>query len=231
MVEDKNNEKKGFAGLNRLLSDVEPVNSTPAPEPTLDPERPRQSEIPQETAQPIHFGTPQASSGSSGKYWAIGIGVFALFIWINNSGSNKSSPTRSVAVAPSPAPRYAPAPTYEPDPTHVAPAPAYVAPGPIYAPVPVDNEELPPIGTSLTFNESQLRYCLSEKIRVVTWKNYVDNYSGTSVDAFNAAVDDYNARCSHFRYRSGSLEGVRAQVEANRDILQRQGLDKASKNP
>lgn len=225
MVEDKNNEKKGFAGLNRLLSDVEPVNSTPAPEPTLDPERPRQSDTPQETAQPIHFGTPQASSGSSGKYWAIGIGVIALFIWINNSGSNKSSPTRGVAVAPSPAPRYAPAPT------HTAPAPTYVAPEPIYAPVPIGNEEIPPVGNGLTFNESHLRYCLSQKIRVVTWKNYVDSDSATSIDAFNAAVDDYNARCSNFRYRSGSLEGVRAQVEANRDTLQRQGLDKASENP
>lgn len=66
---------------------------------------------------------------------------------------------------------------------------------------------------------------------MVTWEDHVDNYSETSVDAFNAAVDDYNARCSNFRYRSGSLEGVRAQVEANRDILQRQGLDKALENP
>ena len=223
MVDEKKTAKKGFAGLNHLVSDVEPVNSTPAPEPTLDLERARQSETHQETAQPIYFGKPQASSGSSGKYWAIGIGVFVLFIWISNSGSNKS--------APSPAPRYAPTPTYAPAPTYVAPAPEDLAPEPIYAPIPIGNEEMPPIGNGLTFNESQMRYCLSEKIRVVTWKTYVDSYSETSVDAFNAASSDYNARCSHFRYRSGSLERVRAKVEANRDILQRQGLDKASENP
>jgi hypothetical protein len=117
MVEDKNNEKKGFAGLNHLVSDVEPTNSTPASEPTLDPERTRQSETPQEPAQPIYFGKPQARSSSSGKYWAIGIGVFVLFVWISSSGSNKSAPTRSVVVAPSPAPRYAPTPTCAPAPT------------------------------------------------------------------------------------------------------------------
>ncbi|MGB4781747.1 hypothetical protein [Candidatus Methylomirabilis sp.] len=225
MVDEKKTEKKGFAGLDHLVSDVEPVNATPAPAPTIESERTGQSETPQETVRPIHFGAPQAISRSFGKYWAIGVGVLVLFIWISNNDSNKSVSTRSVSVAPSPVP------TYEPAPAHVVPAPAYVAPGPINAPVPVGNEELPPIGNGLTFNESQMRYCLSEEIRVTIWKDYVDNYSETSVDAFNTAINDYNARCSHFRYRRGSLERVRAQVEANRDILERQGLDKASENP
>jgi hypothetical protein len=80
-------------------------------------------------------------------------------------------------------------------------------------------------------NEAQIRYCLSEKIRVSAWKEGVNNYSQNSVDEFNTAVADYNARCSHFRYRSGSLESVRAQVEVNRYKIRSQGIASALANP
>lgn len=59
----------------------------------------------------------------------------------------------------------------------------------------------------------------------------MNSYSETSVDAFNAEVNDYNARCSNFRYRSGTLEGIRSEVEANRTALTRQGVASAAHNP
>ncbi|MCX7164791.1 MAG: hypothetical protein NTV11_00770 [Rhodocyclales bacterium] len=226
MVDGNKKEKKGFAGLNQLVSDVEPV--TPAPEHEVKTDNTRQAEPAKaEPTQQIFYGTQQSGPSSNGKYWAIGIGVLVLLIVIGNSDSNKSTPNRSVATAPS----YSPPPAYE-APAYVpqAPAPAYAPPEAI-APLAVDDEEIPPVGSGLAFNDAQMRYCLSEKIRVATWQGYINNYSETSVGAFNEAVDDYNARCSHFRYRSGALERVRGQVEQNQYTLQRQGMDKAQANP
>ena len=88
-----------------------------------------------------------------------------------------------------------------------------------------------PVGGGSAFDRSQIRYCLSEKIRMDAWEGQVNQYSNTSVDAFNAAVNDYNARCSHIRYRREDLESVRSEVDANRVALTRQGLAKAAGNP
>ena len=90
---------------------------------------------------------------------------------------------------------------------------------------------MPPVGNGLEFNNSQIRYCLSQKIRISTWQPRVNNYSESSVNAFNEAVDDYNMRCSHFRYRSGTLESTRSEVEANRYALTQQGEASAAANP
>ena len=88
-----------------------------------------------------------------------------------------------------------------------------------------------PVGSGLAFDRSQIRYCLSENIRMDAWEGQLNQYSDTSVDAFNAAVNDYNARCSHIRYRRGELESVRSEVDSNRVALTRQGLAKAAGNP
>lgn len=105
-------------------------------------------------------------------------------------------------------------------------------PGVSARPAPLStSEQRPPVGSSLVLDEDQIRYCLSEDIRLLAWSNGVNNFSRSSVDAFNAAVADYNARCSRFRYRRGSLDRVRAQVEANRASLQRQGALRAALNP
>jgi hypothetical protein len=88
-----------------------------------------------------------------------------------------------------------------------------------------------PVGSELAFDRSQIRYCLSENIRMDAWEGRVNQYSDTSVAAFKAAVNDYNARCSHIRYRREDLESVRSEVDANRMALTRQGLAKAAGNP
>jgi len=59
----------------------------------------------------------------------------------------------------------------------------------------------------------------------------LNQYSDTSVAAFNAAVNDYNARCSQIRYRREDLEIVRSEIDANGMALTRQGLAKAAGNP
>lgn len=214
---DKISGQKGFAGLDSMVSEVE-TPKTPPPEPLRQDENAVPDPVPA-PPQPAYTGNPSSGS-SSGKWWAIGIGLVVFFIWVGGSG--KQTPARSpsyVAPAPAAAPYYPPASTsYEPVP---APAPAYAS----------NDEEIPPVGSGLVFNRSQIRYCLSEKIRISAWQTQVNEYSETSVDAFNEAVNDYNMRCSNFRYRGGMLESVRSEVEPNRYALQSQGLASAAANP
>ena len=205
------NGKKGFAGLDSMVSDVD---RTPPPAPVEQPRQSARAEAPAEEPRPVYTGEPGAGSGSgSGKWWLIGIGLVVFFTWIGSS-DKPSQPRQASYAAPAPAPAAAP---YNPP----AAAPSYSS----------NDERIPPVGTGLTFDRSQMRYCLSEKIRIAAWQEQVNQYSDLSVDTFNAAVNDYNARCSNFRYRSGTLESVRSEVEANRAALTSQGLASAARNP
>jgi len=231
---DGNNRtgKKGFAGLDSMVSHVEAPKAHPpeqvgSGEDTVKPET--------ITIRPQPAFTRKSSSGSSsGKWWAIGIGLFVLFIWLGSLNRHSTSNTdpdpapAPEAVAPAPAPS-----AWEPAlaPEAVAPAPA---PATIYRPALPDtsgDEERPPVGKGLLFNRSQIRYCLSEKIRISAWQSQVDEYSETSVNAFNDAVNDYNSRCSNFRYRSGAVESVQSELNAVHHALRLEGMARAQANP
>ena len=212
MTEDK--KRKGFAGLDSMISDVETPKPTPEPE-----SKSESAPISRVESQQGYAPPPLSSGGGSGKWWVIGICVVAFFAWIggldkNSSARTTSSPSYS---APTPAPYYPPVtPSYVPEP----------------APVIASNaEEMPPVGNGMSFNRGQIRYCLSEKIRMSAWQGQVNEYSETSVDDFNQAVNDYNMRCSNFRYRSGMLESVRTEVETNRYALHLEGINRAAATP
>ena len=84
-------------------------------------------------------------------------------------------------------------------------------------------EEKPPVGIDRVLTRNQIRYCLSEKIRLDSAEEKINNYLAGEVDQFNGMIDDYNNRCGKFRYRSGSLEAVRTEVEAYRQNLIAEG--------
>ena len=229
---DKRNGKKGFAGLDSMVSDVE-TPKVPVPEPVHRDEMATDPEPDTPRLQSTYTGNP-SSGGSSGKWWAIGVGLVVFFIWIGSSDKHTSS-----EVAPAPAPEAAaPAPAPAPAAWEPAPAPEAAAPAPApatsYKPAPPDtsgDEERPPVGSGLVFNRSQIRYCLSEKARISAWQSQVDEYSETSVNAFNEAVNDYNSRCSHFRYRSGAVESVQSELDAISYTLRLEGMARARANP
>ena len=77
-------------------------------------------------------------------------------------------------------------------------------------------ESPPPIGAGYALDDSQIRYCLAQKIRIGVWENATQTNNSADIDRFNARVDDYNARCGHFRYRRGALERVTAEVDGER---------------
>ena len=84
-------------------------------------------------------------------------------------------------------------------------------------------EELPPIGTSITLTRDQIRYCLSEEIRIDGARSVLAQYRLYDVSRFNLSINDYKRRCGSFRDSSGSPESVRSEVEANRYRLWAEG--------
>ena len=86
------------------------------------------------------------------------------------------------------------------------------------------SEDKPPVGTNHVLGAAQIRYCLSEEIRLGAAKEAVNKYIEAEVDRFNSLVADFNSRCSEFRYRRGMLESVRSEVESNRSSLEAEGI-------
>ncbi|HKJ60738.1 MAG TPA: hypothetical protein VKA94_01905 [Hyphomicrobiales bacterium] len=203
--------KKGFAGIDSMVSDSELAFT----EPPSSRKEPQPEAIQQPSDQGIYEAKPQSTTGTPGVWWAVGIGLVVLFIWIGNS--NHRAPTRS-SSSPDPASTQ----NYSLRTSTTAPErPPYGS----------RTEKVPSIGSGVALNGPEIRYCLSEKIRMSGWRSAINEYSETSIDAFNNAVNDYNARCSNFRYRSGTLESIRAEVEANREALAIEGKFKAAMNP
>jgi hypothetical protein len=84
-------------------------------------------------------------------------------------------------------------------------------------------ESKPFAGAGNVLESSQIRYCLAEDIRIQGAEKVLDKYDPTQIDKYNAMIDDYNLRCSNFRYRSGTLERIQAEVSARRSELAADG--------
>jgi hypothetical protein len=84
-------------------------------------------------------------------------------------------------------------------------------------------EEMPPIGTGLTLGYAQIRYCLAEKVRLEGARTSLVQTSN-QIARFNALISDWNSRCSDYRYRKGTLESVRTEVDGRRSLLEAEGI-------
>lgn len=211
----------GFHGIGKRVEDIlnnelEDINKH------HDSQDVRKAESQSPVIQPDHNKEKKSDTGSSApkenttsKYIFISMIVVAAIIGYaltSSSPPTKTSPPVR-AVYPSPAP--APAPEK---------APERPAPAPTPAPIPVtkfDPEEKPPVGSGLRFSTPQIRYCVYEKVRVEAMRDIID--SNYQVTIFNHYVDDYNSRCTNFRYRRGSLQAVQSEVSAKMSVLRREG--------
>lgn len=108
---------------------------------------------------------------------------------------------------------------------YTSPSPQYTPPSTSYTPpVPAPAVETkPPVGDGLLLSIEQIRYCLAQKIRLEGAQTLVNSYNHAQVDRFNRMVDDYNSRCAHYRYRTGTLDTARAQVNAYEAQFRAQG--------
>jgi len=83
-------------------------------------------------------------------------------------------------------------------------------------------EQPPPVGTNRVLGAPEIRYCLSEDIRLEAARDVVS--TDAEVGRFNALVSEYNSRCGNYQYRRSVFESVQRQVEANRASLQIDGI-------
>lgn len=199
MTEETQRPKKGFAGLQSMVSEVNiSVQDT---KPT---EQPTENSTPTR-GSPLEFNLPENVPEEpfwkkTWVKWSLGILVLTIIIVAFNDDKKVNS-----SQSPNSLPSYT-------SPTAYAPA----------------LELQPPVGTDYTLTDDQIRYCLSEKIRLEAWETSVNTYSDFSVNSFNNAVDHFNARCSSYRYRKYAFETVNSQVEAKRTELYAEGLSKAA---
>jgi hypothetical protein len=87
----------------------------------------------------------------------------------------------------------------------------------------VGAEEKPPIGEGMVLSISQLRYCLAQSARIDGANKTINAASQVDIDRFNALVDDFNSRCAKARYRTSTMQSVRAEVDARRAQLEQEG--------
>jgi hypothetical protein len=225
----KPNEPKGFAGLEDMASNID---VPPLPTSTIGSQVSSRTMPEQPKHEPmigVNVPTPSGARGqgfevnesrlpptkqksSSFGKWVFGIfGGLMILGMISaalDSGKPKSNPA-----------------SYS---TASTPDPVYQAPAPVVART---YEDRPPVGSGISFSDNQIRYCLSQDLRLNGWKASLNEYSQSAIDAFNNAVADYNSRCSNYRYRRGALERVRAEVEQNHYLLQGEGSGLAGRNP
>lgn len=206
----KKKEAKGFAGLSDLVPDIDAttppaVKSGPGASAGCEP-APHQTASSPPLAKPPDQNRPQPappppSPESSAGKWVLGIALVLGVLWLMGQ-ADKNSSSRSART-----------------PGATTQAPARL------------EESKPPVGQDLVFSTAQIRHCLSEDIRMEAAKSVLNNYSDTDVDQFNAMVSDYNSRCGSFRYRSGTLESARRDIEPYRSQLQSEGRSRFARSP
>jgi len=204
--------KSGFAGLGSMASDVDAVirqaehsankRSSVRSAGSSPPPSQRESSERSPAQETFYSGSPKPTGTSSAKKWLLGLGAAAGAIWLLSSLNDHPSQRRPPEAATRPSPEITiPRPDVQASLT----------------------EERPPFGSDQVLGPAQLRYCLAEEIRLEAARRALNSYVEWQVNRFNAMVDDYNGRCSRFRYRRGALESARAEVERYRVRLQAEG--------
>jgi hypothetical protein len=85
-------------------------------------------------------------------------------------------------------------------------------------------EVKPPIGTNNILSGAQIRYCLFERYRVDGAETQVNQYGEESVDLFNSMVDDFNSRCSSYRYRVTEYGPIASEANQRQATLKLEGM-------
>jgi hypothetical protein len=171
--------------------------------------------------RPVFTGKPLAiwEYAFAGKRWLIACICIAVFFAFSGRSKPPSQTPPASSVGTSQSPTLSPAADNALNPAASEP------------PISANEERIPPIGKGFAFDRAQIRYCLSEEIRINAWREQMNRSSRNTEGAFNAAVNDYNARCPEFSDRSETIQSIRSEVEAHREALTRQGANSAMRNP
>jgi len=226
MTEESDKPKKGFAGLSSMVSVVD------VPEPQKkSPETSEEDNSLPKRGSPFEINMPPMAPAlpfwnKSWFKWTLGI--FILIIILSVFSRKNDTPLSYTPSGSSGFAAYNP-PTLEVlPPSGNAQNPALEELPPIGNALTPPLEELPPIGSGLTLTNNQIRYCLSEKIRIEAWETVLNTHSDLSVNSFNDSVDNFNMRCSNYRYKKYEMDLVSSQVEARRLELRAEGFRNAA---
>ena len=196
MSDDSSNDKKGkgFAGLDSMVSDVtEDVTRATAASPPPPQPQSKPAVFPEDGSQ-----SPNSKKTGIGRVgWGIA-GVIGFAVLISNSGDWNSPPTSRDAPPSLSAPA---AESQAPTPSETLPVASSTA-----------GVEKPPVGRDEVLGAPQIRYCITERIRIDAVESVINNAYDHEVDRFNALVNDYNSRCGKFRYRGDDVERVRREL-------------------
>jgi hypothetical protein len=86
-------------------------------------------------------------------------------------------------------------------------------------------EEIPPAAQGAALREPQVRYCLTQGIRLQGAARAVNTASTLEASRFLTLADDYNSRCGNYRMASGVTNAVKDEVELRRATLEREGAE------
>ncbi len=155
----------------------------------------------------------EVSQSRASRRWMIGIAVVIALIWLAAVWNKKAV---SSAESSSPATNQTSAAGQSP----ASDSPQQTA---------RFTEEPPAVGGKEIFSMPQLRYCLAENIRLDAGKEIVNSHNRADVDRFNVLTADYNERCINLRFRRGSFERAKAEVEQYRPLIEAEGRARFSK--
>jgi tetratricopeptide (TPR) repeat protein len=87
---------------------------------------------------------------------------------------------------------------------------------------PVDaSEAIPPIGSGFTLSRSNIRYCSYQGLRLEAAREAI--VTEPQRQGFNSSIDDYNARCSRYRYLQADKDAVDAELPGKQYSLAAEG--------
>lgn len=207
--QSQNNRAIGFAGLKSLVSVIEEIPFRPS-ESTYD----QQTDVskPKTSAQNAsESARPKAASPNrtenTGAFLFIGIIAVLLLFMIFNSGTKKNRYTTKTPTQASVA-----APAVVPPKTASYNKPKST--GLVY--------RMPRVGRYNILSVDEIRWCERENIRISAIKPYCSN--DRERQYFNEKVDNYNSRCSSYKYRRGNLQRAQRQVNKYRSTIRSEAI-------
>lgn len=189
----ENENKKGFAGLSSLESNVDPIISQAPVESKSETKSDTSSQTnappPISKVVPKHTYSPEMDFIK--KYW-LWILIALVLIYAFSSSDNNSSSSKPVSSS------YTSSNLRESVPSYGA-------------------------GAGHILNASEIYYCLAEAVRIEQNRETVNQYDSSAIARFNITIDDFNRRCSDYRYKESSMISANKALEANRYLIEAQG--------
>lgn len=87
-----------------------------------------------------------------------------------------------------------------------------------------EEEHMPPVGKAFPFSRSNIRYCLYQSARLDAAKTLIANETvDRIINAFNQQIDDFNSRCSSYKYYADDMSVVKIEVVQKQNLLANEG--------